>query len=348
MRDFPSRVSCRFLTFGLACLVGLSGCNQTSGLVMNESGKGYYSQGNYTAARRDFERALMDAPQNANYAFNLASAMHKQGDLIGAERMFRHALTLDPRHQPAHHEIASLLRAQGRVADAEAHLQEWAATQPYLPEAHIEQAWLQREQGHLAAAEQSLRTALQQQPNHPTAMSQLGQIYQDTGRVAQARELYQQSLALNPYQAELQSRQSQLSGTAAATYPSDIAASHHPVIASAAPVTPSVPMAQVSFAHPPGISPDAGPQMGNDLAWQPPRPVGSAPAAIPVPQIPTATSMPLPTATAMPTGVQLHPTAGSMMLTAPQEKVTGGPQLPAPGPSHGPLTMSTAPVVSPF
>lgn len=343
MRDFPCRVSCRLLTFQLACLLGLTGCNQTSGFVMNESGKGFYAQGNYTAARREFERALMDSPENANYAFNMASAMRKQGDLIGAERMYRHALTLDPRHQPAHHEIAALLRDQGRVAEAETHLQEWAATQPYLPEAHIEQAWLKRDQGDLLAAEQSLRAALQQQPNHAGAMSQLGQIYQETGRVSQARELYQRSLALNPFQAELRSRQSELGGAAAvnyANYGSDIAASPPAVAASAAPVTAAPAMNPVSFAQPPGVLPEAAQQMGANVVWQSPRPVGSAPTALPAPQIPSANSLP--------SGVQPHPPTGPMTLTAPQEEVTGGPALPAPDPTQGPLTMSTTPIVSPF
>lgn len=192
----------------LAALAGstLPGCNQSSGFVMNESGKALYAQGHYTAARREFERALIDNPDNPDYAFNVASAMRRQGDLIGAERMYRHALNLDPRHQPSHHGLAEMYVDQGRVAEADSHLQEWADTQPYLAEAHIENAWFRRRQGDLTGAEQYLRRALQVDPKHPVAMAQLGDLYEVSGRPGEARAMYQRSLARNPFQSEVRAR----------------------------------------------------------------------------------------------------------------------------------------------
>lgn len=187
-------------------LVGLSGCNQTSGLVMNTTGKSYYAGGQWSAARQAFERALTDAPENPHYAYNLGAAMRKQGDLIGAERMFRHALRIDPRHQPSHHGLAALLTEQGRQAEAEFHLREWAATQPQESEPHVEMAWMQRQQRDMAGAQQSLHQALRNDPRDPYAMAHLGQIYQDRGRPAEAHTYYRRSLGMNPFQPHVKSR----------------------------------------------------------------------------------------------------------------------------------------------
>ncbi len=195
---------------GICFALTLSGCNQTSGYLNNQAGKNLYEDGNYTAARRSFEQAMMDNPQSADYAFNVGAAMRKQGDVLGAERMFRHALTLDPGHHPASHGMASILRAQGRNAESLEVISAWNQTQPYSAESYVELAWLQQEDGDLAGAEQSLRQALRIKPNHPTALAHMGHIYQRTGRSREAAGLYRRSLAMNPYQPQVQSNLGQM------------------------------------------------------------------------------------------------------------------------------------------
>lgn len=207
----------------LACVIWiciastLCGCNQTTGFMNNRAGMSSYQQGDYTAARRAFERALADNPQSAHYAFNVAAATRKQGDVLAAERIYKHALTLDPGHQPAYHGLASMLRDQGREGEAQELLTTWNATQPYRAESHVELAWLQQEQGDLAGAEGSLRRALQVNPRHPAALSHLGHIYQRTGRGREASGMYQRSLVMNPYQPEVRS---QLAQTQQPNFPS--------------------------------------------------------------------------------------------------------------------------------
>lgn len=189
----------------------LCGCNAVSGWTMNQSGLGYYKKGNYTAARYEFERALMDQPYNASYAYNVAKAMQKQGDSVQAEQMYQQALTLDPQHQPAYHALTEMLIEQGRQDDAQQLLQAWAETQPYDPYAHVELAQLQRRSGNLIGAEQQLQTALRMNPHSPQALDAMGQLQQQMGRPAMAAGYYQRSLAQNPYQPQVSSRLDALS-----------------------------------------------------------------------------------------------------------------------------------------
>ena len=312
-------------TAALTCCV-LSGCNQSSAFMMNESGRSLYAQGQYTAARREFERALIDNPQNPDYAFNVASAMRKQGDLIGAERMYRHALTLDPRHQPSHHGVAAMLVDQGRVAEADSHLREWADTQPYSPEAHIENAWLRQDMGDLASAEQSLYRALQSDPKHPVALAQLGRIYEVNGRPGQAQMMYQRSLSGNPYQSEVKARMAEAgrpwsppAGVATAAYPP-------------AGQWPMQPVQQTSY-------PMAAPYGGMPASPMPFQGFSSTPGPAPSP------------------GVYGQPVMGlgaPAPMTAPPSTYSQPAQLGNPqpvtnaDPAHVPLATSAAPIVTPF
>lgn len=335
----------------------LTGCNQSSGFVMNESGKTLYAQGQYTAARREFERALIDRPDSPDYAFNVASAMRKQGDLIGAERMYRHAMTLDPRHQPAHHGLADMFVDQGRVAEADTHLQEWADTQPYLAESHVENAWFLRQQGDTVGAEQSLRRALQVDPKNPVAMAQLGDLYEVSGHPDEARAMYQRSLAGNPYQSEVKARMagtmqrhsampgSQMAGPQMAAYPP-----HQQM--------PTMPIQQASYQVPHGYG---QPTYRTQMPAQPAPFQGFASTPQPAatqyaPQSPYGSGFTPPPSQMMSSPPPAHhsqygPGLQAMPYEPPQMQgampMTRAPQFNA-DPAHVPMTMTSVPVVSPF
>ena len=66
-----------------------SGCYNMNGYVMNASGHGYYEQGNYAMAAREFQTALQSNPYNPDYMANLAKARQKMGDPHSAEQLFR-------------------------------------------------------------------------------------------------------------------------------------------------------------------------------------------------------------------------------------------------------------------
>lgn len=195
-----------FSLCGIAILAA-SGCSATSGMVYNNSGKGYYARGNYAMARDDFKRAVMDDPGNPDYRHNLALAMIKTGDPQQAEQVLRGNLNqVSAMHQPSYHTLSRLLVEQNRQPEAQQLLQSWTDTQPYVAQSHIEMAALSREQGNPIGAEQELQRALQVDPRNPSALAQMGQLYEDRGQTNQAAMMYQRSLASRWGQPQVHSR----------------------------------------------------------------------------------------------------------------------------------------------
>jgi Tfp pilus assembly protein PilF len=200
--------SYRFVGVWLAMFLtaGFCSCNTMNGQLNNQVGMWNYQQGNYVAAREEFTRATADDPQNASFAYNLASTMKKQGDLVTAEQTYVRALHVDPAHQPSYHGLAELMNEQGRRAEAMQLVSSWAGARPRDAGAQIELAWIQRENGDRNAAEQSLYRALAASPNNAIATAQLGQIYQETGQTDRAAAMYRRSLQANWFQPQVQSR----------------------------------------------------------------------------------------------------------------------------------------------
>jgi Tfp pilus assembly protein PilF len=185
---------------------GLCGCNSVNGQMNNQMGLWAYQQGNYAAARENFQRAVVDNPQNPTFVYNLASATKHLGDLASAERIYMQAISVDRTHQPSYHGLAELLNEEGRQGEATTMIYSWANSQPRNAGAQVELAWIQRQTGDQPGAEQSLYRALAIRPDDPIATAQLGQIYQETGQTERAAAMYQRSLRSNWVQPEVETR----------------------------------------------------------------------------------------------------------------------------------------------
>jgi len=211
MRSLTYKLMFGLAAVGWVCIATtMCGCRSSTAWVANKSGHRAYRNGDYIAARRSFQQALADRPFDPDYAYNVASAMHKQGDSVAAERMYTHALTLNPSHQPSYHGYAQLLTEDGRDDEAEELLIGWTDTQPEYSESDMELAWLREEEGDYYAAEQTLGRALRKNPRHPRALAQMGDVYAESGRPRDAMAMYRRSLASNPAQPRIHSKLNQL------------------------------------------------------------------------------------------------------------------------------------------
>jgi Flp pilus assembly protein TadD len=173
----------------------LCGCNSVNGYVMNESGKAYYRRGDYTAARHEFERALMDSPENPNYAYNVAAAMQQQGDIMAAEKMYQHALVIDPSHQQSYEGLAHLLYNNDRAGEAEQLLTAWSESQPYDENANVAIGRMHENRGNTSAADMAYDRALAANPNSSR--------YRRAARRRDTELAYQRGLMQNPYSSGL-------------------------------------------------------------------------------------------------------------------------------------------------
>ncbi len=342
----------------------LCGCNSMNGYVMNESGKAYYRRGDYTAARHEFERALMDSPENANYAYNVAAAMQQQGDVMAAEKMYQHALVIDPGHEASYEGLAHLLYNNDRTGEAEQLLSAWSEAQPYDENASLALGKFQDRMGNSDAAEMAYDRAMAANPNSSRLNNEMGNHYRRAGRRREAAMAYRRGLMQNPYDADLRTDAEML---AASQSPALLMAQQMPMYdptflppaqpmnsyAGAVPQAPYIGSANLAQQTPaPTIyqgtfGPAAGSMLPPSYKWGTPATVplpaanygtGSATAFFNGPQAPAwsapiaSSPLPMPMASPMPTMAQqfapsaVMPAGGTMPMMA--QPYAGQPAMP--------------------
>lgn len=186
--------------------LSLSGC-QFAAQGQNAQGVRLHSQGQYSAALQQFQRAIASNPRNPDSYYNLAATTHRLGIerndprlLEQAESLYNQCLDLSPNHVDCHRALSVLLVETERPDRAFVLLRNWATSQPGLADARIELARLYQEFGEGETAQKFLEDAIRQDGNSSRAWLALGQIREKSGDLGSALQDYQRSYNLNNMQ----------------------------------------------------------------------------------------------------------------------------------------------------
>ena len=99
--------------------------------------------GRYDEARESYDRALGEAGDCAEAAYNLGSLNEDTGDVDEAIRCYRRALDVSPDYADAHFNLAGALARAGRGDEAVRHWQRYLELDAGSPWAKIARAHLE-------------------------------------------------------------------------------------------------------------------------------------------------------------------------------------------------------------
>ena len=120
-------------------------------------GRMAFQAGDFSAAVREFGRAVDANPESIPARVNLGSALGQTGDASGAVEQFRRALELDEDNFTARYNLGTLLARQGDTRAARGHLEEAVRLEPGDAAARLELGRLLLEAGEPAKALEHFR-----------------------------------------------------------------------------------------------------------------------------------------------------------------------------------------------
>ena len=189
------------LTVGLTPL--LAGCHWAAS-GQNAQGARLSSQGQYTAALQQFQKAIASDPANADGYYNLAATTHRlavqrndKNLFDKSEALYNQCLDHNENHVDCYRGLAVLLVDTGHPQEAFTLLKGWASKNPMYSEPRIELARLYEESGKPQVAQKYLEDAVQQDANNPRTWRALARLRENKGESVQALQNYQRAYALD-------------------------------------------------------------------------------------------------------------------------------------------------------
>ncbi len=145
-------------------------------------GERLLAEGKVAEAKRVFEKALADDPNDARAWLDLGLSHEATGDWASAEKAYRRATTLDPNFAEAFNNLGVLLREAGKLTEATRMLERAVALDPALAAARFNLALSYEELGKLAEAEREYLATIDQLPDDPIPRINLAMLLLDAKR----------------------------------------------------------------------------------------------------------------------------------------------------------------------
>ena len=145
-------------------------------------GERLLTEGKVGEARRVFEQAIADEPNDARAWLDLGLVHEAAAEFVAAERAYRRATEADPRFAEPFNNLGVLLREAGKLAEAATMLERAVALDPELPAARFNLGLTYEELGRLAEAEREYLATIERLPNDPVPRINLGMMLLDMGR----------------------------------------------------------------------------------------------------------------------------------------------------------------------
>ena len=143
-------------------------------------------EGRVDEARRIFEQAIADDPDDARAWLDLGLAYEAREDMESARAAYRRATEIDPRFAEAFNNLGVLLREAGQLADATGALERAVALDPDLSAARFNLGLAYEDRGKLDDAEREYLAAIRQLPRDPVPKINLAMMYLSMGRTRDA------------------------------------------------------------------------------------------------------------------------------------------------------------------
>jgi tetratricopeptide (TPR) repeat protein len=151
----------------------------------------FETQGKYTEAIAEYQKAIARNPRAINLHYRLGRALlqqsHDPAGLDRARQEFEAELALNPSDAVAEYQVAQILTTQQKKAEAAPHFERAAGLRPDFPEALVAVAKLRSDAKRYDDAVAFLERAVKLQPKGEIAHYNLMLAYRNAGRAADAQ-----------------------------------------------------------------------------------------------------------------------------------------------------------------